>query len=402
MSLIIDTVVLAKQKSSSDQRPINYIEFRFVLNLPLITLKLTNSGYVILKATFANISSLFEIRPVANSVYFLLNTKSVELDGVYYTENLKTSPNRLVPIIKSSNQVATASSDSASTSTLPVEKTTSDMLFAFCFETNPATIENVEFRVRARVASVEVFYEKTFITELLRFFRTDLIDFEEVKKIREVWSKAGVIYAVENHKQFYIDAELSSPYFIIPIKGTCTDRESPDACSIVFYLGKTTILSEPQSKQANYQPTDIKDLEKNFYDKLKLTVSDVQVLLIPSRMSYVDYLGSCAGELTFGHDLFKYHLIYPISTLNTLYLSINPSYKKLAKMKLEASCSSIRFNFSDRKIILLAEFASNFPLPEVPKTAINPASAFNAKPSGNFETNIGKNPIHIKTESKWF
>ena len=217
-----------------------------------------------------------------------------------------------------------------------------------------------------------------------------------MKKIREVWSKAGVIYAVENHKQFYIDAELSSPYFIIPIKGTCTDRESPDACSIVFYLGKTTIRSQPQSKQANYQPTDIKDLEKNFYDKLELDVSDIQILFLPSRMSYVEYLRTCAEPAVH----FKYHLIYPISTLNTLYLSIDPNYKKLAKMRLEASCSSIRFNFSDRKIILLADFAQNFPLPEIPKTAINPASAFNAKPSGNFETNIGKNPIHMKAESK--
>lgn len=217
-----------------------------------------------------------------------------------------------------------------------------------------------------------------------------------MKKIREVWSKAGVIYAVENHKQFYIDAELSSPYFIIPIKGTCTDRESPDACSIVFYLGNTTILSHTQTKKSNYQPTDIKDLENNFYDKLNLNVTDIQVLLIPSRLSYKEYLRSC-------FDMnYKYHLIYPISTENTLYLSINPSYKKLAKMKLDAVCSSIRFNFSDRKIIMLAEFAQNFPLPEMPKTVVNPNATIGLKKTGgNFETLIGKNPNPIKLERKY-
>lgn len=195
-----------------------------------------------------------------------------------------------------------------------------------------------------------------------------------------------MIYAVENHKQFHIDAELSSPYFIIPIKGTCTDRDSPDASSIVFYLGKTSILSQPQSKMANYQPINIQDLENNFYDKLKLNVSDIQVLLIPSRESYKDYLIT---------DDYKYHLIYPISTTNTLYLSINPSYKKLAKLKLNAVVSSIRFNFSDKKIIMLSDFAQKFPLPEVPKTAVNSGSALNFKSGGNFETTIGKNLDNI-------
>lgn len=172
-------MALTKQQSS-DQRPLNYIEFRFVLHLPLITLKFTHSGYLILKATFTNIASLFEVRPVANSVYFLLNTQSIELDGVYYTESLKSSPSRLVPIIKSTGITpATTRAVASVNSSLPVEDA-SGMLFTFCFETNPVSIENVEFRVRARVASVEVFYERTFITELLRFFRTDLIDFEEV------------------------------------------------------------------------------------------------------------------------------------------------------------------------------------------------------------------------------
>lgn len=170
-------VTLVKQSSSPDQRPLNYIEFRFVLNLPRITLKFMNGNYAILNATFANISSLFEMRPVANSVYFLLNTQSIELDGIYYKDSLKNSETRLVPIIKSDSALSNAAVHKGFQ--LPVENA-SQMLFTFCFETNPTEIENVEFRVRAKVSSVEVFYEKTFITELLRFFRTDLIDFEEV------------------------------------------------------------------------------------------------------------------------------------------------------------------------------------------------------------------------------
>ena len=156
-----------------------------MLKLPLITLKLTHVGYLIMKATFRNIESLFEIRPVSNSIYFVINCQHIELDGIYYTESLKTSPNKLVPIVKS-NSLSTYynnkddDNNASKVNVLPAENA-KNMLFMFCFETNPVTIEHVEFRVRTRVSSVEIFYEKTFITELLRFFRTDLIDFEEVK-----------------------------------------------------------------------------------------------------------------------------------------------------------------------------------------------------------------------------
>jgi hypothetical protein len=96
-------------------------------------------------------------------------------------------------------------------------------LLTFSFETNPIKIENAEFSIETKVSSLEIFYEKTSITEILRFFKTDLIDFEEYanlgKKLKDnVWSTAGLIFAVDNHKQFHVKAELSSPYFIIPVK----------------------------------------------------------------------------------------------------------------------------------------------------------------------------------------
>jgi hypothetical protein len=226
----------------ADQRPLTYVEFRLVLYFPLISLRLRNAGYDILKVDFKNIESRLDMRPVANSVYFLLNTRGIDVFGVYYESSIKSGNNSLVPVVKSSlssdDQINNDKglfnvADDSLMSTL-VSEDARGMLFTFCFESNPIDIKNVEFSIRARFSQAEIFYEKTAITELLRFFKTDLIDFGEVKKIREVWSKAGVIYAVESHKQFHVSAELSSPYFIIPAKGTCTKEGS----SIVLFLGK--------------------------------------------------------------------------------------------------------------------------------------------------------------------
>jgi hypothetical protein len=370
-------------------RPLNYVEFRLVLFFPLISLKLKNTDHEILQLNFRNIATRVDTKPVANSVYFVLNTSGIDILGVYYEENLLKGENELVPIVTSKNQQLEQAATFSKTKI--AEEDAKDMLFTFCFETNPMKIENAEFSIRAKFSSIEIYYEKTAITELLRFFKTDLIDFGEVKKIKDVWSKAGVIYAVESHKQFHVSAELSSPYFIIPMKGTTkltkrrNDQKSSSSIghSIVFFLGKTFIQSQIQPKLANYAPNDVQDLEMHFYDKLNLFVTDVQIILVPDRVDWRAYLDQSEA-----HE-YKYHILYPVSTNNTLFLSINPSYKKLPKMKLDAVCSSIMLNFSDKKIIKLYEFSQKFPLPEVPKTTLmannnninSPMTSVSPKPS---------------------
>ncbi|CAF0714006.1 unnamed protein product [Brachionus calyciflorus] len=344
------------QKADAFDRPLNYVQFRLILNFPLISLKLKNSGVEILRLNLKSIISRLEVKPVQNSVYFLLNTRGVDLYGIHYKNNFKSDFSQLVPIVKSTQD----DSDIDQQATVLASENADDMLLIFCFETNPVKYENSEFSIRSKVSSVEIYYEKTAITELLRFFRTDLIDFGEVKKIKEVWSKAGVIYAVENHKQFHIKAELASPYFIIPVKGTYTEPGD----SIIFFLGKTLIQSQVQPKLTNYTPESIEDLEKKFYDKLSMSISDVQVLLIPDGIDWKNYLMDYV-KLNYLH-----HLLYPVSTQNNLYLSINPSYKKLPKLKLEADISSIKLNFSSDKITKILEFGKNFPLPDVPKSAV--------------------------------
>ncbi len=106
----------------------------------------------------------------------------------------------------------------------------------------------------------------------------------------------------------------------------------------------------------------MQDLEKNFYDKLTLDVNEVQVAFMPSSVDWRDYLENCSIT-----NNYKHHLLYPVSTNNLVFISINPNYKKLPKLKLEANVSSIRLSFSDQKIIKLAEFAQKFPKPEIPK-----------------------------------
>ena len=111
----------------------------------------------------------------------------------------------------------------------------------------------------------------------------------------------------------------------------------------------------------NSDKKNIDDLIENFYDKLKLQVKDVQVMLVPDSCDLNEYLVINSNK--------SYHLLYPVSTENTLYLSIDPKFKKLPKLKIDAKCPSIRLRFSNNKIIKLAEFLQKLPLPEMPKSS---------------------------------
>ena len=73
-----------------------------LLYFPFIGLRLMNYGQDILTFNFTDIESRFEYRSVAESYYFLVNARSVDADGVYYKDSLRTATSvELVPLIRS-------------------------------------------------------------------------------------------------------------------------------------------------------------------------------------------------------------------------------------------------------------------------------------------------------------
>ena len=105
------------EAKSFDGRPLNYVEFRLILNFPHISLKFKNAGHDILKLNFTDILTRFEIKPVSNSIYFLINTRSIDIDGVYYKHELKEPTSKLVPIVRSRSITPSTTSTTAVTRT---------------------------------------------------------------------------------------------------------------------------------------------------------------------------------------------------------------------------------------------------------------------------------------------
>lgn len=370
-SLQFSSIGLAVEKpelavQNADRRPPSYVEFRFILNFPSVSLKMKIQQEDILKLTCGEILTLFELKPVKNTKYFLINTRSINIDCVYYKEKLGDPSTKMIQMVTSQigdnpPSSPTLPSDFANRKACEGEDAS---LFKFCFETNPPKYHNAEFSIRTSIHSLEINYEKTAIVELQRFFRSDFMA-EEVRRMGDAWSKAGVSFAVENHKQFHLDAKLSSPYFIIPSKGTCVE---PGGDLIIIYLGTTKIDSQLQEKRQGYMPQDINELEKMFYDKLDLVVNDVQVVFMNSTLDWRSYMKQKK------HSNFEHHLLKPISTKNSVYLSINPKYRKLPTVKIAADCPSIYLMLSDKRIIQLFEFFKNLQLPKLPENELKPSA----------------------------
>jgi hypothetical protein len=93
---------IKESNSKHESRPKDYVELQMLLYFPFIGLRLMNYGQDILTFNFTDIESRFEYRSVAESYYFLVNARSVDADGVYYKDSLRTATSvELVPLIRS-------------------------------------------------------------------------------------------------------------------------------------------------------------------------------------------------------------------------------------------------------------------------------------------------------------
>ena len=130
--------------SVPDVRPRHYVEFCLELTFPLISLKLINAKSEILRVYFTEITTKFETRPVANNIFFCLNTKGIEVRGIYYNESLKKgeTTNEMVTLVSS------RSANNQNVTSQHQQQQQQQMLLTFSFETNPIEIETACFHLR--------------------------------------------------------------------------------------------------------------------------------------------------------------------------------------------------------------------------------------------------------------
>jgi len=173
------------------------------------------------------------------------------------------------------------------------EELEEDPFFALTFEQNPLD-DHADTALTMKLKAMEFVYNPKFVVEVAKFFKPPERHMESIGALMETagatveglrqQTRAGLEYALQEHKTIDAQLDLQAPLIIIPDSVT----KSSSICMILDaghiavrseLIDKDT-LSDIHSKQKQqYTEADFRQLEQLMYDKFIVSLSSTQLLL---------------------------------------------------------------------------------------------------------------------------
>lgn len=235
-------------------------------------------------------------------------------------------------------------------------KATEDALFHLLFEQNPLD-ESADSKLDMKLKSIEVIYNPHFIVEVANFFKPPERHMESIGALLETagatvegirqQTRAGLEFALEEHKTLNANLDIQAPLIIIPESIT---KES--ALCLILDAGHVSLKSELvdkdtmrdiQSKQKKqYSDQDYRQLEGLMYDKFLLKLDSTQLLIGPG-------IQATKNQLSGKDESKNYHIIDRINMDFTLETSIIPKASDLTKTRISGHLPVLHASISDKK-----------------------------------------------------
>lgn len=236
------------------------------------------------------------------------------------------------------------------------EKEKEDALFHLVFEQNPLD-EIADSSISVRLKSLEVIYNPRFVVEIAKFFKPPERHMESIGALMETagatveglrqQTRAGLEFALEEHKTLNANLDIQAPLIIIPESIT-----SESTLCLILDAGHVSLKSELvdketmrdiQSKQKKkYTEEDFKQLEGLMYDKFLLKLDSTQLLVGPGIQTTKD-------QLSAGDDSRNLHIIDRINMDFILETSIIPKASDLTKTRISGHLPVLHASLSDDK-----------------------------------------------------
>ena len=254
---------------------------------------------------------------------------------------------------------------------------TEDALFHLVFEQNPLD-ESADSAVTLKLKSIEVIYNPQFIVEVAKFFKPPERHMESIGALMETagatvegirqQTRAGLEFALEEHKTINAQLDIQAPLIIIPESIT-----AESTLCLIFDAGHVSLNSELvdqdtmkdiQSKQKKqFSEEDFRQLEGLMYDKFLLKLDSTQVLIGPG-------IQATKNQLMSQDDSKNLHIINRINMDFTLETSIIPKATDLTKTRISGHLPVLHASISDQKYknlmklidIAIPKFDSDEPL----------------------------------------
>ncbi|KWU46731.1 hypothetical protein RHOSPDRAFT_14825 [Rhodotorula sp. JG-1b] len=233
--------------------------------------------------------------------------------------------------------------------------------FSLKFEHSPLD-KRADNALAMRLRHTEIVYHRGYVEAIVAFFKPPESQLESVGALIDVASetlegirketRAGLEYALAQHKTVDILLDLNAPIIIIP-----EDMTAETCQHIVLDAGHISVESDLADQTAidavkakeneEYHEEDYKRLEDLMYDKFHVKLEDAQLLMGPTLRVCLDALEK--PEAHSDSSLGELHILERTSLAFLAQNCILADAPNLTRLKISGSLPSLQLNFSDRK-----------------------------------------------------
>ena len=236
------------------------------------------------------------------------------------------------------------------------DSVTEDRLFHIVVENNPLD-GSADTAVMLRLKSLEFIHNPRFVVEIAKFFQPPERHMESIGALLETagatveeirqQTRAGLEFALEEHKSVNANLDIQAPVIIIPESIT----EESTLCMIIDaghvslqseLVDKDTIKDIQSKQKQQYTEQDYQQLEELMYDKFNLQLESTQVLIGPG-------IEATKSELESDEDTKNMHIVDRINMSFLLENSIVPKSADITKTRITGTLPVLHISISDRK-----------------------------------------------------
>ena len=231
-----------------------------------------------------------------------------------------------------------------------------DPFFSMSFEKNPLD-GRADNALTVNLKAMEIVYNANFIVQVTKFFKPPEQHMESIGALMESagstveglrqQTRAGLEYALSEHKTIDVQLDLQAPLIIVPDSVTknsslCLILDAGHASVRSDLIDKKTLEDIQNKQKQQYTEKDFKQLESLMYDKFLLKLDSTQVLIGTTIDETKSQLDEKAATKNF-------HVVERINMDFTIETCIIPKAADLTKFRIKGHLPVLHANVSDAK-----------------------------------------------------
>ncbi|KAI1407326.1 vacuolar protein sorting-associated protein 13 [Hypoxylon sp. FL1857] len=237
-----------------------------------------------------------------------------------------------------------------------LEESSQETFFDLQVEQNPLDGQG-DFAVTAKLKPLEIVWNPNFVVGIVDFFKPPERHMESITALMETagatveglrqQTRAGLEFALEEHKTINAKLDLQAPLIIIPQsiktkRSTCLILDAGHISVNSELVDKGTLKQVQDKHNQKYSEEDFKRLESLMYDRFLVKLSSTQVLIGPS-------IEETKAQLVGKDDTRMLHIVEKINVDFVVALSILPKAPNLTKVKVSGHMPVLQAMVSDTK-----------------------------------------------------